>query len=67
MAETVEGVPVDARDRHAGLAQELDEHRYRYYVLDRPTVSDGQYDAMFRARGALSEPAYPGFADAEGR
>ena len=58
MAETVEGVPVDARDRHAGLAQELDEHRYRYYVLDRPTTSDGQYDAMFREITALEE-RYP--------
>ncbi len=58
MAETVEGVPVDARDRHAGLAQELDEHRYRYYVLDRPTISDGQYDAMFREITALEE-RYP--------
>jgi DNA ligase (NAD+) len=58
VAETVEGVPVDARDRHAGLAQELDEHRYRYYVLDRPTISDGQYDAMFREITALEE-RYP--------
>ena len=58
MAETVEGVPVDARERHAGLAQELDEHRYRYYVLDRPTTSDGQYDAMFREITALEE-RYP--------
>ncbi len=58
MAETVEGVPVDARDRHAALAQELDEHRYRYYVLDRPTTSDGQYDAMFREITALEE-RYP--------
>jgi DNA ligase (NAD+) len=58
VAETVEGVPVDARDRHAALAQELDEHRYRYYVLDRPTISDGQYDAMFREITALEE-RYP--------
>jgi len=58
VAETVEGVPVDARDRHAALAQELDEHRYRYYVLDRPTTSDGQYDAMFREITALEE-RYP--------
>jgi DNA ligase (NAD+) len=58
VAGTVEGVPVDARDRHAALTQELDEHRYRYYVLDRPTVSDGQYDAMFREITALEE-SYP--------
>ncbi len=58
MAETVEGVPVDARDRHAALTQVLDDHRYRYYVLDRPTVSDGQYDGMFREITALEE-RYP--------
>jgi DNA ligase (NAD+) len=58
VAETVEGVPVDTRDRHAALALELDEHRYRYYVLDRPTISDGQYDAMFREITALEE-RYP--------
>jgi DNA ligase (NAD+) len=58
VAETVEGVPVDARDSHAALAQELDEHRYRYYVLDRPTISDGQYDEMFRKITALEE-RYP--------
>ncbi len=58
MAETVEGVPVDARDRHAALTQVLDDHRYRYYVLDRPTISDGQYDGMFREITALEE-RYP--------
>jgi len=58
VAETVEGIPVDARDRHAALSQELDEHRYRYHVLDRPTISDGQYDAMFHEIIALEE-RYP--------
>ena len=58
MAETVEGVPVDARDRHAALTQELDDHRYRYHVLDRPTISDAQYDAMFGEITALEE-RYP--------
>jgi DNA ligase (NAD+) len=58
VAETVEGVPVDARDRHAALTQELDDHRYRYHVLDRPTISDAQYDAMFGEITALEE-RYP--------
>jgi len=30
----------EAREEHARLAQELDDHAYRYYVLDSPTVSD---------------------------
>jgi len=30
----------EARARHAAIAAELDEHQYRYYVLDQPTASD---------------------------
>ena len=47
------GVPAQARERHAELAREIDEHRYRYHVLDRPVVSDGEYDALFREIEAL--------------
>ena len=35
-------------ERHSELARELEEHAYRYYVLDRPTVSDAEYDALMR-------------------
>ena len=51
--------PAPARDRHATLATELDEHQYRYYVLDAPTIGDGEYDAMMRELEALEEE-YPG-------
>jgi DNA ligase (NAD+) len=37
-----------ARQEHARLAQELDEHAYRYYVLDSPTASDADYDSLMR-------------------
>ncbi len=30
------------------LRQELSFHNYRYYVLDDPTVSDAEYDTLFR-------------------
>ena len=30
------------------LVDELNEHGYRYYVLARPTVSDAEYDRLFR-------------------
>ena len=33
-------VPVEAAQRHAVLARELDDHAYRYYVLDAPIVAD---------------------------
>lgn len=29
------------------LKKELQEHSYRYYVLDSPSISDAEYDAMF--------------------
>jgi DNA ligase (NAD+) len=51
-------VPDDAAQRHSLLAQELDEHSYRYHVLDSPVVSDGEYDALMRELQAL-ESAHP--------
>ena len=48
----------DARDEHARLSQELDEHAYRYYVLDAPTVSDADYDRAMRRLEELEEQ-YP--------
>ncbi len=56
--ELVDPVPVAARERHAQIAQELEEHAYRYYVLDRPTVSDAGYDALMRELSSL-EQAHP--------
>ncbi|HET9257213.1 MAG TPA: NAD-dependent DNA ligase LigA [Pseudonocardiaceae bacterium] len=50
--------PPDAREEHARLSQELDEHSYRYYVLDAPTVSDAEYDALMRRIEHL-EDSYP--------
>ncbi len=40
--------PAAARERHAELSAEIDDNQYRYYVLDQPSVSDGEYDAMMR-------------------
>ena len=51
--------PVSAIQRHAELAQTLTDHRWRYYVLDTPTISDGDFDALMRELEAL-EDAYPG-------
>ncbi len=59
--------PDQAREEHARIAQELDEHSYRYYVLDAPTVSDADYDRLMRrlrgARGAVPRAAHAGLAD----
>ncbi len=37
-----------AQERAAKLKEEIEEHRYRYYVLDDPTISDDAYDALVR-------------------
>jgi DNA ligase (NAD+) len=42
-------------ERHAELARDLDDHSYRYYVLDQPTVSDAEYDALMHELEALEE------------
>ncbi|MFI4956680.1 MAG: NAD-dependent DNA ligase LigA [Gammaproteobacteria bacterium] len=43
------------------LRQTLDEHNYRYYVLDAPSISDAEYDRLFRELQAL-EKAHPEYA-----
>jgi DNA ligase (NAD+) len=44
-----------ARQRHAALAQEIDDLAYRYYVLAQPTASDAEYDAKMRELTELEE------------
>jgi DNA ligase (NAD+) len=51
LAEPDEG----ARERHAELTDELNDHRWRYHVLDTPTISDGEYDAKMRELNALED------------
>jgi len=51
-------VPGPARERHAQLATEIADHQFRYYVLDAPVVSDGQFDELWRELVAVEEQ-YP--------
>jgi DNA ligase (NAD+) len=44
------------------LADEVREHRHRYYVLDQPTLSDAEYDALERELRDL-EAKHPELAD----
>ncbi|MEU7412766.1 NAD-dependent DNA ligase LigA [Streptomyces sp. NPDC042638] len=55
-AETA--VPAEARDRHAQLAEQIEEHRFRYYVKDAPVVSDAEFDTLLKTLEALEEE-YP--------
>ncbi|CAM5314337.1 DNA ligase OS=Streptomyces alboniger OX=132473 GN=ligA PE=3 SV=1 [Streptomyces alboniger] len=48
-------VPAEARDQHAQLAEQIEEHRFRYYVKDQPVVSDAEFDRLLRSLEALEE------------
>ena len=47
-----------ASQRHADLSERVNEARWRYYVLDAPTMSDGEFDALMRQLMEL-EDAFP--------
>src|SRR5258705_1711442 len=49
---------LEARERHAELSRELDEHQYRYYILQSPSVDDADYDRLMRELEAL-EAQFP--------
>ncbi len=49
-----------ARDRLATLRDQLNFHAHRYYVLDDPVISDGEYDVLYKELLDLEE-AYPDF------
>ncbi|MEU8590028.1 NAD-dependent DNA ligase LigA [Streptomyces sp. NPDC048664] len=55
-AETT--VPAQAREQHSQLAEQIEEHRFRYYVKDAPVVSDAEFDGLLRGLEALEEE-YP--------
>ncbi|MGQ0568143.1 MAG: NAD-dependent DNA ligase LigA [Armatimonadota bacterium] len=51
-------VPADARRRAVTLRAEIDDHNYRYHVLDAPTITDAAYDRLIRELREL-EDRYP--------
>lgn len=52
-----EPVPVsdDARDEHRRLSEEVEDARWRYYVLDSPTLDDAAFDSRMRRLEELEE------------
>ena len=48
--------------RVAELRELIEQHNYRYYVLDDPSVSDTQYDRLFRELQHI-ESGFPGLTD----
>ncbi|WP_193609240.1 NAD-dependent DNA ligase LigA [Nocardioides lijunqiniae] len=45
----------EARDEHQRLTEEVEDARWRYYVLDDPTLSDADFDHRMRRLEELEE------------
>lgn len=43
----------DMKEQMRRLVDQLNEHNYRYYVLDDPLISDGEYDRLYDELNAL--------------
>ncbi|GAA3575795.1 NAD-dependent DNA ligase LigA [Amycolatopsis ultiminotia] len=54
-AKDVTDLPAAVRERHGALAEEIRGHQFRYYVLDSPIVSDGQFDALLADLQAIED------------
>src|SRR5436190_8553938 len=55
----------EAQAKRAGeLRRAIELHNHRYYVLDDPSVSDAEYDKLFRELQEL-EAAYPELATSD--
>ena len=48
----------EARHRITELTQEIRDHQFKYYVLDKPTITDANFDALLKELQAL-EAANP--------
>ncbi len=54
----VAAAPPEAREEHRALAEQVEDARWRYYVLDDPTSSDEDFDRALRRLEEL-EDAFP--------
>ena len=45
----------EAREEHRALSDEIEDARWRYYVLDAPTIDDADFDQRMRRLEALEE------------
>lgn len=50
-----EVAPAEARERHSELVEQVEDARWRYYVLDDPTLSDADFDVRMRELEGLEE------------
>jgi DNA ligase (NAD+) len=49
---------VEASQRIGRLREEIEQHNYRYYVLDAPSIPDSEFDRLMRELTSL-ETDYP--------
>ena len=50
----------EIRRRIAQLSEEIRDHQFKYYVLDKPTITDGEFDSLLKELQKL-EAAHPEF------
>ena len=58
MTKSTATTKADIVKRLEGLKKEINEHNYRYYVLDNPTIPDSEYDRLFQELVQI-EAAHP--------
>jgi DNA ligase (NAD+) len=58
VSEEVQATPPEARAEHQQISEQIEDARWRYFVLDDPTLSDADYDVRLRRLQALEE-LYP--------
>jgi len=51
----MEKIPADIKKEIDKLVKNINEHNYRYHVLDAPVISDAEYDNLFRKLKELEE------------
>ncbi|MEU1213821.1 NAD-dependent DNA ligase LigA [Streptomyces sp. NPDC005791] len=54
-AQQLTGVPTEVQEQHALLAEQIEEHRFRYYVKDQPVIDDAEFDRQMRALEAIED------------
>ena len=51
------------KERIVELQKTINEHNYKYYVLDNPSISDSEYDLLFKELDDLERRLGPGSFD----
>src|SRR4051794_2132688 len=55
VSSTVTPATPEAREEHARLVDDIEDARWRYFVLDDPTLDDADYDRRMRRLQELEE------------